>query len=152
MGTKRVLDDICFSQSSSDRLAEEAQKHSSHSEGEEICEPLGNPGLTYQVWWARQLQKHARAEKLKAPFESCQEPVTLVSGCSGCCAEAAALKARWWGSGVKTPTRDRITIAHVHVHGTATHTHTHTRNVWLASTVSRCICGIQAMALCSGKV
>ena len=92
MGTKRVLDDSGFSQSSEERLLEDAQKHSPDSDGEDALEPE-SPDLTYRVWWARLLRKHARAQQLHVPDR--QVPIRLVSGCSGCCAEAAALKARF---------------------------------------------------------
>lgn len=91
MGTKRVLEEICFSQSSSDRLAEDAQRLSPESDGEEIPEPPTDQ--TYRVWWARLLKKHARTSGFRIKNEWLQDPISLISSCSGCCAEAAALKA-----------------------------------------------------------
>lgn len=100
MGTKRVLDDICWSQSSEERLMREAQDISPQSEGEELIEPESpEHSFPYSMWWARLLRKHARAEGLGSRMKAGEslEPIRLVSACSGCCAEAAALKAGWVG-------------------------------------------------------
>ena len=83
-----VASDICNSQSSSDKLVEEADALASDSDGEVQPEP--RPGYSSKVWWARLLEQHTLSLGYSTPHIT--EPLRLISCCSGGLTEGTAYK------------------------------------------------------------
>ena len=60
------------------------------SESEAECSQSTDAGGSHHNWWCSQIMKHLSELQLELPKRA--DPLTLVSCCSGCCAEATVLE------------------------------------------------------------